>query len=498
MTQSSNVHLLPFVTEGAERINAARLAHFEGLRLTAAKHTVADFGGGPGLLAERLAQLDLRVTLFEPRGELVSAVERTNPGIKSIQADVLTDDLAVHGRFDYGFAYGLLYHLSDPLLGLRNMARVVDRVLFLETQVADAAEPLVVYVDEPDVANQAVDGWGTRPSPSWLIRALQHVGFPCVYQAPSVPDFPDFRWSPRYDNACWRDDHPLRIVLIASRDALEAPLQLLSEPLRASNRPTLCIGDNRSWLQFGASSPIRSDAGAAQILANAVRIDHVLNAGGHVQTDILRKWALERTENLVLDAEHAIVEGILESFSNLRSARVSHGWSESAGSNLLRAVQEFRACGWRVADARSDSGRISVDLTRAPLPPVLRWSRLEYEAEPCNEAVVRQTDDTLFLETPAGEWSYGVILRLRERAVEQVRLSLECTGAPCEVATLTSQTEIFHAATIVPAEGETVVALRTPPSLYGVVIRTGALRGPARVTVRAVFGVASGRTTGSV
>jgi SAM-dependent methyltransferase len=498
MTQSSNVHLLPFVTEGTERINAARLAHFEGLRLIAAKHTVADFGGGPGLLAARLAQLDLRVTLFEPRSELVSAVERTNPGIKPIQADVLTDDLAVHGRFDYGFAYGLLYHLSDPLLGLRNMARVVDRVLFLETQVADAAEPLVVYVDQPDVANRAVDGWGTRPSPSWLIRALQHVGFPYVYQAPSAPDFPDFRWSPRYDNACWRDDHPLRIVLIASRDALEAPLHLLCEPVRASNRPTLCIDGNRSWLQFGASSAIRSDAGATQILANAVQIDHVLDAVGHIQTDVLRKWALERTENLALDAEHAVVESTLESFSQVRTVRLSQAWSESAGSNLLRTVKRCQAGGWRVADARSGSGRISVDLTTDPLPPVFTWSRLEYEVEPCNEAVVRQTDDSLFLETPPGEWSYGVILRLRERAVEQVRLSLECTGAPCEVATLTSQTEIFHGATIVPAEGETVVALRTPPSLYGVVIRTGASKGPACVTVRAVFGVASGRTTGSV
>jgi len=498
MTQSSDVHLLPFVTEGAERINAARLAHFEKLGLTVAGRTVADLGGGPGLLAERLAQLDLRVTLFEPRGELVSAVERTNPKIRAIQTDVLTDDLAVHGRFDYGFAYGLLYHLSDPLLGLRNMARVVDRVLFLETQVTDAAEPLVLYVDEPDVANQAVDGWGTRPSPSWLIRALQHVGFPYVYRSPSRPEFPDFLWNPRYDNACWRDAHPLRMVLIASRDALEAPMQLVCEPLLASNRPTLCIGDNRSRLEFRSSSAVRPAAGAPQILANAIHIDHVLDARGHVQTHILRKWALERIEDLVVDADHAVVAAILESFPHLRTARASHAWSESAGSRLLRTVQECRGGGWRVADARSSSGRVLVDLTTAALPPVLEWSRLEYEVEPCNEAVVRQTDDSLFLETPPGEWSYGVILRLRARAIDQVRLSLECTGAPCEVATLTSQTEIFHAATVVPAEGVTIVALRIPPSLYGLVIRTGALRGPAFVKVRAVSGIASGQTIGSV
>jgi SAM-dependent methyltransferase len=498
MTQGPELPLLAFVTEGAGRINAARLAHFEALALTEPGNTVADFGGGPGLLAERLSQLDLRVTLFEPRGELVSAVERRNPGVRALKADVLTDDLVVHGRFDYGFAYGLLYHLSDPLLGLRNMSRVVDRALFLETQVTDSAEALVAYVDEPNVTNQAVDGWGTRPSPSWLIRALQHVGFPYVYQAPSAPDFADFLWIPRYDNTSWRDDHPLRMVLIASRDRLEAPLQLMCEPLPASYRPTLCIGPQGSRLEFGTSWSGRRDAGVPKILADALDIDHVLDSSGQVQDSVLKKWALERTESLMVDGEHAGVERILASFPHILTARLSQDSNQSTRPNLLSAVQHCQDNGWRVTDARADSGRVSVDLTSASLPAVLTWSPLDYEVEPCNEAVVRRDDDGLFLETPAEEWSYGVILRLGGRAVDQVRLSLECAGAPCDIATLTSLTEVFHAATILPAEGMTVVALKIPRSLFGVVIRTGALRGPARVTVRDVSGIASGQTYGSV
>jgi SAM-dependent methyltransferase len=498
MTQISDVYLLPFVTDGAQRINAARLAHFEALGLIAAGNTVADFGGGPGLLAERLNQLGFRVTLFEPRPELVSTVERRNPGIRALRADVLTDDLVVHGRFDYGFAYGLLYHLSDPLLGLRNISRAVDRALFLETQVTDSAQPLVAYVDEPNVANQAVDGWGTRPSPPWLVRALQHVGFPYIYQAPSAPEFPDFRWIPRYDNTFWRDDHPLRVVLIASRDRLGAPLQRLCEPLSASNRPILCIGEHGSRLEFGMPSAGFRGAAVPKILADSCDIDHVLDAGGHVQGDVLKQWALERTENLVVDGEHADIEGILESFPHLRTARVSRTFQPSTGFDLIRAVQQCRANGWRLTDARSGSGRVSIDLERSPLPPVLIWSPLEYEVEPCNEAVVRRTDDGLLLETPAGEWSYGVILRLRARGIDQVRLSLECTGAPCEVATLTTVSEVYHAATILPAGDVTAVALRIPPSLYGLVIRTGPLRGPAFVTVRAVSGITIGQTAGSV
>jgi hypothetical protein len=87
-------------------------------------------------------------------------------------------DLSRFGQFDVVFGYGLLYHVENPAAALRNMAAVCKELLLLETIVCDYDKPVVVFDDETKTVSQALDGVGSRPSPSFVVMTLDRIGVP--------------------------------------------------------------------------------------------------------------------------------------------------------------------------------------------------------------------------------------------------------------------------------------------------------------------------------
>jgi hypothetical protein len=105
------------------------------------------------------------------------------------------------------------------------------RLLILETMVCDSASPVAVLVDETKAASQAMDGLGSRPSPSFIALALNRVGFDHVYGAAEVPRHPDFQFEWKDNLETTRGGVPLRCVIVASKSPLElASLTPLVEP----------------------------------------------------------------------------------------------------------------------------------------------------------------------------------------------------------------------------------------------------------------------------
>jgi 2-polyprenyl-3-methyl-5-hydroxy-6-metoxy-1,4-benzoquinol methylase len=68
----------------------------------------------------------------------------------------LMDDLRSLGRFDIVHCLGLLYHLENPLAALKNLHRVCDGVLLLETIIVDSKLPMLLLAD---VALRLVQPW---------------------------------------------------------------------------------------------------------------------------------------------------------------------------------------------------------------------------------------------------------------------------------------------------------------------------------------------------
>ena len=253
-----------FHAQDAADINAARLAHLDSLGIDWEGRRVLDVGSGPGLLAEHLVARGASVTCVDGRADLLEEARSRVPSIETVVADVQRDPLLPIGRFDVVFAYGLLYHLAEPLRAIRNFVAVCDDLVLLETITLDHELPLVQLVDEPAQANQAVDGLACRPTPSWVALALERTGMVMVYATTSEPAYRDFG-APALGDLRWqRDGANLRRVFVASR----APLTLAgTTPLtdgerRSPAQVVLAVGDRATEEAGGL---VRRDPTASRI-----------------------------------------------------------------------------------------------------------------------------------------------------------------------------------------------------------------------------------------
>src|SRR5262249_18500549 len=123
----------------------------------------------------------------------------------------------------------LLYHLDSPVIALRRMHDVCEDVLLLETMICDSSKPLMRLEDETATVNQALAGLGCRPTPTFVVTALNRVGFRFIYGTTRPPVHPDFMFEWRDNGDTHRDGHNLRCVFVASRKAMHAThlIQLL-------------------------------------------------------------------------------------------------------------------------------------------------------------------------------------------------------------------------------------------------------------------------------
>ena len=201
--------------------NAARLEHLASLNLPLEGKRVLDLGCGPGDLAQFFVSRGCDVVCIDARQENIDKLRRQYPGLEAHVADVETAELDEFGTFDVVFCYGLLYHLENPIAALRKMRRVCTSLLLLETIICDHPLPVVRLVPEPALVTQSLHKLGSRPSPSYVLQALRHVGFPFVYVPDRLPMHPDFRFE-RQNNLDWhRDNKLLRGIFIASMSQIE-------------------------------------------------------------------------------------------------------------------------------------------------------------------------------------------------------------------------------------------------------------------------------------
>lgn len=212
-----------FDTPEALALNEARMTHLESLGLDLAGKRLLDVGAGVGHLAARLQRMGCSVVCVEGRAENVESLCTRYPQFEAHVANVESDALARFGQFDAVLCYGLLYHLENPLQALRNMASACKGLFLLETIICDHTLPIVRIEDESKDFNQALAGVAGRPTPHYVVLALNRCGFPHVYAPVTPPAHEDFRFEWKNNFDCARDGHNLRCVFVASRTELRNP-----------------------------------------------------------------------------------------------------------------------------------------------------------------------------------------------------------------------------------------------------------------------------------
>ncbi|MEQ9453119.1 MAG: methyltransferase domain-containing protein [Phycisphaeraceae bacterium] len=191
MTRSDPV--AEFRKPEALRINSRRLEHLASLGLDVHHHRVLEAGAGIGELTGFWLDRGCTVVSIEPREDNAAVYHAR---YREAQAEVKVWDLdkppAWDERFDIVFAYGVLYHLAQPLEAMQWLAKRCDAFMVISTCVALGDEDQIELATEvAHCPSQAVSGLGCRPTRLWVLNRLRDL-FPYAYTTRTQPNHPDF------------------------------------------------------------------------------------------------------------------------------------------------------------------------------------------------------------------------------------------------------------------------------------------------------------------
>jgi len=185
--------------------------------------TALDAGCGLGFFAEILREAGLSVRAFDGRTENVEEARKRFPGISFESGDIENSRICALGPSDFVLCFGLLYHLENPLLAIRNLRALTGKYLFLESMCFPSNEPWMLLREEPNQEDQSLTDLAFYPTEGCIAKMLYRAGFSAVYRLAQLPDHDQFRET---------SDHiRRRTVLLASFLPINVSgLVLLSEP----------------------------------------------------------------------------------------------------------------------------------------------------------------------------------------------------------------------------------------------------------------------------
>jgi len=143
-------------------------------------------------------------------------------------ADIQDPSILQLGRFDLVLCCGLLYHLENPLLAIRNLRTLTEKCLLLESMCIPDERPALLLREEPRADDQSLTDVAWYPSEGSLVKMLYRAGFAVVYRVTPLPNHDDFRDTAEHARR--------RTVLVASSAPIDlAGFRLCPEPREADN-----------------------------------------------------------------------------------------------------------------------------------------------------------------------------------------------------------------------------------------------------------------------
>lgn len=213
-----------FRSPAYDNITKARLNHLASLGLPVDGKTVLALGAGIGELSDFFIERAKRITIVEGREENIELIQRRFPHSQYPHVDISLMDLEVPGNLsldahDITFAYGILYHLSNPLDLLQWAVSCTSEIFLLETCVSNTQLGSNLVTENIANPSQALHRDGCRPDRKLLFEELQKL-FPYVYLPRTQPKHEQFPLSFSSES----QQELTRTIYIASRKKLVNPL----------------------------------------------------------------------------------------------------------------------------------------------------------------------------------------------------------------------------------------------------------------------------------
>lgn len=194
-----------------------------------------DAGCGVGFFSQMLAECGLNACGFDGRAENTAEARQRFPQIPFAEADIQERAIFELGSFDLVLCFGLIYHLENPLLAIRNLRALTEKCLLLESMCLAEEKPTMLLREEPCQEDQSLTGLACYASERSLIKVLYRAGFTAVYRVMPLPEHEDFRETPEHFRR--------RTVLLASVEPIDlGGFRFCPEPVESEDpwakRPT--------------------------------------------------------------------------------------------------------------------------------------------------------------------------------------------------------------------------------------------------------------------
>jgi hypothetical protein len=136
--------------------------------------TLLELGCGHADIGNMFYELGSIVTSSDVRKEHLDVVTQKYPNIKTLLID--NDKDSIEDKYDIILHWGLLYHLKEIEIHLKNVSQKCD-ILLLETEVSDSDDKDFYQLTDENNYDQAYNNIGIRPSPSYVEYLLEKNGF---------------------------------------------------------------------------------------------------------------------------------------------------------------------------------------------------------------------------------------------------------------------------------------------------------------------------------
>jgi FkbM family methyltransferase len=217
------VHDQPHYTALNQAREATLRLLLASLTKSANLRTVVDVACGLGYFSSVVNGLSFQVTALDGRPDNVAEAKRRYPGIEFRVADAEDPGIRSQGEFDLVMCLGLLYHLENPFIAIRNLFAMTGKVAIVEGMVFPDDRPILAIMDEGLTEDQGLRYVALYPTENAMVKLLYRAGFPHVYRLTAKPPHPDFSSSSARNAA--------RVFLVASRLPISSDLlQLAAEP----------------------------------------------------------------------------------------------------------------------------------------------------------------------------------------------------------------------------------------------------------------------------
>ena len=193
-----------------------RLEHLSSLNLSIQGKSVLELGAGVGDFTGYFASRGCEITSTDSRSDLVQVIKKRYPQINAKVFNIENDSINELNVSQIVFAYGILYHISNPKYAIKLMSELCSEMLVLETCVSSIGDISNVVAENPNSYSQASSGIGSRPNRSDLFFELKRY-FEFVYIPITQPRHPEFPLD-------WKSSQLpslSRAIFICSRNRLE-------------------------------------------------------------------------------------------------------------------------------------------------------------------------------------------------------------------------------------------------------------------------------------